>query len=917
MSSVRPRPAPTGPAAPSVDVPDQASGRYARSFCSVRRSRTPPLVSRASRPAYSPVSPLPLQENASARSKAPGVARAQPASVLGSARHSNTVAAAAAPAAKPPLSREPSTSDASNLAFKPHAVAKRKAAPAPHAAAAPKRALPGLRGLDLEALRCMTWQEMVAAESSLTVDTLLEAGPPTAVAHRFDTRARLVGQEAHILKLQACARELHHTVNAVHVASHGTAAAAAALAAAQSSLDVAKAEAARFRAEAADASAAAAAAASRAQAAEQAAQARGAEATSAKAALGSAQAQVAALAGELEATRVAHASMASASQQLGDAQQRLAAALEKQKQMEGADKEAGAAAARAEAQMAALLSSNTEAQRAAREAQAQLAALEARQGGLAGECSILQADLHAAQALLAAANTAAAGATARAQEAEQAASRALADLAAARSDAAAHHSDAQALRQRCDAMAAQLAGLSTASADALAATSRAEALGTQVASQAAQLAELRAQCAAQAAALASSQEAASRAEAFAAEADARLAVGEQQRARLHAQLQELRGAIRVVCRVRPMGPGEEQAGPAAVSFPTDRDLRGRGVILTMSGAAGLKLSASASALSSTSQAPVYTFAFDRTFGPLAGQGEVFEEVEPVIQTALDGGRCCVFAYGPTGTGKTHTMLGTAAQPGVVPLALDMIFKAQARAGTAGWVSSVTATALEVYCDAVHDLLAPGATASPPTVDVKLDSVTGEACVPAATLVALSGPAQAATVIAAASAARATGATQCNARSSRSHLVVTLHLTASHEASGEARNGVLHLVDLAGSERLSRSGVDGGMSLKETQAINSSLSSLGDVIAALGAKAAHVPYRNSALTWLLSASLGPDSTLLMLTNVAPCTGPAAQETLCTLRFGAKASACELAPAKKRKGELGGLLAQAQAKRAGKQ
>ena len=878
------------------------------------RALSGPRVSHAWPPGLTPRSRSLPQENASTRGKAvSGAARVQgqAAGVLGAASTSNSLATTAAPSNKPVLVREPSVSD---LAFKPHNAVKRKAAPAPHTAA-PKRALPGLRGLDLEALRGMTWQEMCAAEAGLTMDTLLEAGPPTAVAHRFDTRARLVGQEAHILKLQACARELHNTVNAVHVASHGTAAAAAALAAAQSSLDVAKAEAARFRAEAADASAAAAGLQQRCTHAEQSAQARGAEAAAAKLSLASAQAQVAALVAELDAARAAHASVAGASAQLGEMEQRLAAALERGRQMEAAAEDAITAAARAEAEVAALLSSNAQALRAAQEAQVRADALEARHGGLGAEVATLRAALETAQTQLASAHAAAAAATSRAQAAEQAASAALSDLESARSDAAAQRSDAQALRQRCDAMTAQLAGLSAATADALHATSRAEALGAQVSSQAAQLAELRAQCAAQSQALAASQEAAARAEAFAADADRRLAVGEQQRARLHAQLQELRGAIRVVCRVRPMAPGEDEAGPAAISFPADRDLRGRGIILTIAGATDKKLTASASALSSTSQAPTYTFAFDRTFGPLAGQSEVFEEVEPVIQTALDGGRCCVFAYGPTGTGKTHTMLGTAAQPGVVPLALDMIFKAQARAGTAGWLSSVTATALEVYCNDVHDLLASAA--SPPTVDVKLDGVTGEACVPAATVVALSGPAQAATVIAAASAARATGATQCNARSSRSHLVVTLHLTASHEASGEARNGVLHLVDLAGSERLSRSGsADSSISLKETQAINSSLSSLGDVIAALGAKAQHVPYRNSALTWLLSSSLGPDSTLLMLTNVAPCTGPAAQETLCTLRFGAKASACELAAAKKRKGELGGVLAQAQAKRVGK-
>ena len=60
---------------------------------------------------------------------------------------------------------------------------------------------------------------------------------------------------------------------------------------------------------------------------------------------------------------------------------------------------------------------------------------------------------------------------------------------------------------------------------------------------------------------------------------------------------------------------------------------------------------------------------------------------------------------------------------------------------------------------------------------------------------------------------------------------------------------LSLIDLAGSERLEKTKVE-GQRLKETQAINKSLSALADVISAMKEKEAHVPYRNSKLTFVL-------------------------------------------------------------------
>lgn len=123
----------------------------------------------------------------------------------------------------------------------------------------------------------------------------------------------------------------------------------------------------------------------------------------------------------------------------------------------------------------------------------------------------------------------------------------------------------------------------------------------------------------------------------------------------------------------------------------------------------------------------------------------------------------------------------------------------------------------------------------------------------------------------------------------------LRASAVHESSGATRKGHLVLIDLAGSERLDQSGVVGEQ-LKEATAINKSLSALGNVIVALSKKQKHVPFRDSALTYLLQNCLGGDSKCLMLVNVSPAATHTA-ETLCSLRFAQKVNACEVGVAKK--------------------
>ncbi len=371
--------------------------------------------------------------------------------------------------------------------------------------------------------------------------------------------------------------------------------------------------------------------------------------------------------------------------------------------------------------------------------------------------------------------------------------------------------------------------------------------------------------------------------------------GEQIRRAMHNKIQELRGNIRVFVRTRPFLPGDNGGTSSSLDLHPDGEN-----------------------MSIECKAKSHGFKFDKVFPPSSGQDAVFDEVSEFVQSALDGYHVCLFSYGQTGSGKTHTMQGSGsgAMRGIIPRAVEQILNQAKAMRKQKWKFTIMASFLEIYNEELKDLLVNmnGATVTQSSgVATRNQSqsnkltirrerngksyVAGLKKINIDTEDAEEGMQCLKNLMAAAARARSVASTQMNAVSSRSHSVFMLHLSGKNEDSGTAVEGALNLCDLAGSERLDRSGAgNDAKRLKETQAINKSLSCLGDVFTALSSGSSHVPFRNSKLTYLLQDCLSGDGKALMFVNLSP-TLKSSHESLCSLRFAQRVNQVELGKATK--------------------
>ena len=328
---------------------------------------------------------------------------------------------------------------------------------------------------------------------------------------------------------------------------------------------------------------------------------------------------------------------------------------------------------------------------------------------------------------------------------------------------------------------------------------------------------------------------------------------------------------------------------------------------------------------------------DNVFDESCSNLDVYNKTtSKIVKSVLDGFNGTVFAYGQTSSGKTHTMHGDMdTEPGIVPLAVRDVFDSIEKCPEREF--RVRVSYLEIYNENLLDLLA----CSPSEMD---DDSQGSKTLriqedPERGIVVnglkeerVQNVAQVQKVLEIGQNNRHVGATNMNARSSRSHVIFRLCIESklrkdseldSSDKSGNAKKidgmgvagtksgskkggageedvanenvlvSVLNLVDLAGSERVAKTGAE-GQRAKEGASINKSLLTLGVVINKLaedgnkngGMGGGHVPYRDSKLTRILQPALGGNSKTAIVCAMTPCVSHV-EETSSTLRFATRA------------------------------
>lgn len=346
-------------------------------------------------------------------------------------------------------------------------------------------------------------------------------------------------------------------------------------------------------------------------------------------------------------------------------------------------------------------------------------------------------------------------------------------------------------------------------------------------------------------------------------AEADLRETENKRRRVHNMMQDLKGQIRVFCRVRPLSQKES----------SQQDIKAIHDVDDMS----LEVPNAGS------------FAYDGVFNP-GSQEEVFEDCRDLVQSAVDGHNVTIFAYGQTGAGKTYTMFGVKGDKeleGIAPRAIMELFQIIDIIRPCHDIV-VMGSMVELYNNHLVDLLrivprrgSMGAIS--PKLSLRQDRA-GNMQVLEMKEQEVKDAGQLKALLDRGIAQRTVAANAMNIESSRSHLIFTIRVSSVNHETKETVKGKILLCDLGGSERLKKTEATGD---RKTEAIeiNKSLTALGDVIEAVAKKQKQVPYRNHKLTQIMQDSLGGTAKTLLFVNCSPALS-SLDETTMSLKYAAR-------------------------------
>ncbi|CAN8022276.1 unnamed protein product, partial [Ixodes persulcatus] len=277
--------------------------------------------------------------------------------------------------------------------------------------------------------------------------------------------------------------------------------------------------------------------------------------------------------------------------------------------------------------------------------------------------------------------------------------------------------------------------------------------------------------------------------------------------------------------------------------------------------------------------------FDRVFGPSQCNSDVYREIgQPLVESVMKGFNGTLFAYGQTASGKTHTMMGTDREMGLIPLAVKEVFNIIENVPDREYLLRISY--LEIYNENLHDLMKTPSDSYFQSLQLRENS-DGEPYVQDLTEQTVCSMEAVMKAMQLGERHRHIGCTNLNARSSRSHTIFKM-VIESRVRGEEEDNAVtvshLNLVDLAGSERTAEARTTGER-FREGNFINTSLMALSRVISMLSrGERGFINYRDSKLTRILQNSLGGNAHTAIVCTVTPSS---VLQTSCTLRFASSA------------------------------